>query len=57
MKDVMQTDLPDPVVPATRRCGMRARSAMTGLPETSKPKARFSGEFDLVKALRLKDRL
>ena len=26
------TDLPEPVVPATSRCGMRARSASTGAP-------------------------
>ena len=32
MIELMQTDLPDPVAPATRRCGMAARSPMTALP-------------------------
>ena len=27
---LMATDLPEPVVPATRRCGIRARSTMIG---------------------------
>jgi hypothetical protein len=27
---LMATDLPEPVVPAISRCGMRARSTMTG---------------------------
>ena len=35
------TDLPDPVVPATSRCGIGARSAMTGSPEIFFP--RISG--------------
>ncbi len=29
---LIATDLPEPVVPATSRCGMRARSAMIGSP-------------------------
>src|ERR1700722_910793 len=29
---LMATDLPDPVVPAIRRCGIRARSTITGSP-------------------------
>ncbi len=29
---LMATDLPEPVVPATSRCGMRARSTITGSP-------------------------
>ena len=33
------TDLPEPVVPATSRCGMRARSANTGVPEMFLPSA------------------
>ena len=37
------TDLPEPVVPATSRCGMRARSAITGLPAMSLPSASVSG--------------
>ena len=31
------TDLPEPVVPATSRCGMRARSANTGVPSMLLP--------------------
>ena len=33
------TDLPEPVVPATSRCGMRARSATVGRPAMSLPSA------------------
>ena len=33
----MQPDLPEPVVPAIRMCGMRARSVQTALPEMSLP--------------------
>ncbi len=33
------TDLPEPVVPPISRCGMRARSAMTGSPPISLPSA------------------
>ncbi len=36
------TDLPEPVVPAISRCGMRARSANTGAPEMSLPSASVS---------------
>ena len=35
----MPTDLPEPVVPATSRCGMRARSAITGSPLIDLPSA------------------
>ena len=35
----MPTDLPEPVVPATSRCGMRARSANTGVPAMFLPSA------------------
>ena len=38
----MATDLPDPVVPATSRCGMRARSTMTGSPPIVLPSAMAS---------------
>ncbi len=41
------TDLPEPVVPATSRCGMRARSATVGRPAMSLPSARVSGLADL----------
>ena len=39
---LMATDLPEPVVPAMRRCGMRARLATTGSPPMSLPRARGS---------------
>ncbi len=35
----MATDLPEPVVPATSRCGMRARSTITGSPPMVLPSA------------------
>ncbi len=37
---LIATDLPDPVVPATKRCGMRARSAITGSPPMVLPRQR-----------------
>ena len=39
----MQPDLPEPVVPAIRRCGMRARSVQTALPAMSLPSQTESG--------------
>ena len=39
----MQPDLPEPVVPAISRCGMRARSVQTALPEMSLPSQTESG--------------
>ena len=42
---LMATDLPDPVVPATRRWGILARSATTGWPEMSLPRARVRGDL------------
>ena len=39
-------DLPAPVAPATRRCGIDARSATAGWPIASRPSARASGAFD-----------
>ncbi|MNS92793.1 hypothetical protein D3C72_1269390 [compost metagenome] len=41
------TDLPEPVVPATSRCGMRARSATVERPAMSLPSARVSELADL----------
>ncbi len=38
----MATDLPEPVVPATSRCGMRARSTITGSPPMVLPSAMAS---------------
>src|ERR1700688_3574313 len=42
---LIPTDLPDPVVPAINKCGMRARSATMGTPPMSFPKASASGEL------------
>ena len=39
----MQPDLPEPVVPAIRMCGIRARSVQTALPEMSLPSQTESG--------------
>ncbi|MOA02129.1 hypothetical protein D3C78_1215670 [compost metagenome] len=39
---LMATDLPEPVVPATSRCGILARSAMTGSPPMVLPSAMAS---------------
>ena len=39
----MQPDLPEPVVPAIRMCGIRARSAHTAAPEMSLPSHTLSG--------------
>ena len=39
----MQPDLPEPVVPAIRMCGIRARSAHTDAPEMSLPSQTESG--------------
>ena len=41
---LMQPDFPEPVVPATRTCGISARSALTASPETSLPSQHRSGE-------------
>ena len=45
---LMPTDLPEPVVPATSRCGMRARSATTGWPAMSLPSAMVTTELLLA---------
>ena len=39
----MQPDLPEPVVPAIRMCGIRARSVQTAWPEMSLPSQTESG--------------
>ena len=39
----MQPDLPEPVVPAIRMCGIRARSVQTAAPEMSFPSQTDSG--------------
>ena len=38
-----QPDLPEPVVPAMSRCGMRARSVQTAAPEMSLPSQTETG--------------
>jgi hypothetical protein len=40
---LMQPDFPEPVVPAISRCGMRARSVHTAVPEMSLPSQTASG--------------
>ena len=35
----MQTDFPEPVVPAIKRCGIDDKSPTTGIPEILLPKA------------------
>ena len=40
------TDLPLPVAPATSRCGIAVRSATTGMPLTSLPRASGSLPLD-----------
>ena len=40
---LMQPDLPEPVVPAMSRCGMRARSVQTAFPEMSLPSQTETG--------------
>src|SRR4030067_2841266 len=42
------TLLPDPVAPATNRCGIFVKSATTGLPEISLPSARGSFDFNAL---------
>ena len=41
---LIPTDLPAPVVPATKQCGIFAKSATVGLPEMSFPKASVRSE-------------
>ena len=36
---LIETDLPDPVVPATNKCGILLRSVIKGFPEISFPNA------------------
>jgi len=46
IKVLRQTDLPDPVEPATRRWGARARSSMRGTPALSLPRKIGIANFD-----------
>jgi hypothetical protein len=41
---LIATDFPDPVVPATSKCGIFAKSATTGKPAISLPNKRLSGD-------------
>ena len=41
--ELMRTDLPDPVVPATSMCGILAMLVTTGLPAESRPMATSRG--------------
>ena len=43
--ELMQMDLPEPVAPAMSRWGIFVRSEMSGLPETSLPRAIGSSRF------------
>ena len=43
MSPLMQVDLPAPVAPAMRTCGMRARLATTSFPSTSLPRPTSMG--------------
>ena len=47
---LIATDLPEPVVPATSRCGMRARSAITGSPPMVLPRHSGSLCFEISKS-------
>ena len=47
---LIATDLPEPVVPATSRCGMRARSAITGSPPMVLPRHSASFCFEVSKS-------
>ena len=43
------TDFPEPVVPATSKCGIFAKSTTTGFPEISCPKANVKFDDDFLK--------
>ena len=45
------TDLPEPVVPAIKRCGILAKFATTALPEISLPTANVSGSVAFFHSL------
>ena len=44
------TDLPEPVVPATSKCGILPKSTTTGSPAISLPNTMASGDVDSSKA-------
>ena len=45
---LIATDLPEPVAPATSRCGIFCRSSTTGLPAMSLPSPSVRFEFALA---------
>ena len=47
------TDLPEPVVPATSKCGILARSATEATPLISLPNARVNGDLESANAFEL----
>ncbi len=47
--EVIHTLFPEPVVPAIKICGIVPRSAATGSPETSRPRAIASEDCILLK--------
>ena len=47
--EFIDTLFPEPVAPATRRCGIFARSETTGLPNISLPSASVSLEWFFIK--------
>ena len=55
MMEFMHDDLPDPVAPEMRMCGISARLAMTARPAMSRPMATSSGWRCRVRPRRLED--
>ena len=55
IRELMHTDLPDPVVPAMSIWGILARSATMTWPAISRPRATVSLPFEAAKALLLFD--
>ena len=53
----MQPDFPEPVVPAMRMCGIRARSAETAAPEMSFPSHAESGLAPLAGSSKMSPRV
>ena len=57
--EFIATDFPDPVVPATNKCGILAKSVITGAPDISFPKpiVSFEENSSNAKDLRISDNL
>ena len=47
MRELTKLDLPEPVAPATKRCGIFATLAMTNPPSTSLPRPTTNGLWSL----------